>query len=479
MRRSFAVRLAISFAALGVTTAVLTALLVNVVFTRQFTSYLDAQSDDRERQVVAALADAYEEPGGWDRSKLLAVGEIALMDGGTLRLEDPNGVAVWDTSSLPQHDHLSDVHRQMMGSGPLGPERELLVTVDGSPVGSAVVRFPLPGFLPQAVEFRRSVNRLLLTGGLLASIAALVVGIVLARRAVVPARRLTAVAGALASGSRAERLDIGRRDEFGDMAASFNRMADAVAEEDRLRRAFAADVAHELRTPITILQTQIEAMQDEVETIRPTSLSSLHDETLRLSRLVADLETMASADAAGFSLERSPVELRTVVRSSGDSFGGAFESEGVRLDIRLPRNDAIVIGDRTRLTQIVMNLLSNALKFTPAGGRVGLALETDPPWGVVRVSDTGPGIPPDEIGHVFDRFFRGRGSRAGGSGIGLSVVRELARAHGGDVRAENHAGAGTDFTVRLPLASSPQRTAFTVPSSRSSSVEPAEEGDVR
>jgi signal transduction histidine kinase len=335
-------------------------------------------------------------------------------------------------------------------------------------VGTAIVRLPEAGVLPQDVSFRSSVNRLLLFGGILAGIVAIVLGIVLARRATAPASELTRTARALAAGERSERVEFEGPDEFGEMARAFNSMADTIEEEDRLRRAFAADVAHELRTPLAILRTQMEGIQDGVVEPSSPALASLLEETLRLSRLVADLELLASADAAGFSLVRQPVDLRPLLTGAAQEFAGPYEAEDVAL--RTDLSDVRVEADPTRIRQVATNLLSNALKFTPSGGDVVLALRVEDDRAVIRVSDTGPGIPADEIAHVFDRFFRGRGVRAGGSGIGLTVARELVRAHGGDIRVTSDPGQGTTFTVLLPMASSGERASFTAPSHHPASV---------
>lgn len=467
MRRSFATRLAAAFAGVGIAAAALTAILVNLAFGSRFTSYLEEQQQARQEQLVAALADSYERVGEWDAQDLTSVESLALMDGGTLRLLDADGLEVWNPTA-GAGGRMAAMHRQMMGSGPLGPPERLPIVVNGVSVGTAVVRVPELGGLPQDVSFRSSVNRLLLFGGIAAGLAALALGVVLARRATAPARELTRAAGDLAAGDRSRRVPPGAPDEFGEMATAFNSMAEAVEEEDRLRRDFASEVAHELRTPLTILRTQIEGMQDRV--LEPTSpgLASLHEETLRLTRLVADLETLASADAAGFSLERRPVALRGLLEAVAREFAGPFEGEDVRLVTDL--HDVSAHVDATRVHQIVSNLLSNALKFTPAGGEVLLELRSEDDDAVIRVRDTGPGIPSDELPHVFDRFFRGREVRAGGSGIGLTVARELARAHGGDVVAAGEPGHGTTFAVRLPAFSPEARPSFTSLSHRMATV---------
>jgi two-component system, OmpR family, sensor histidine kinase BaeS len=387
------------------------------------------------------------------------VASVAIMDGGHLSLETLGGERIWQARATGA---MAAMHRSMMGTGSLGPERRLPVEEAGRPVGVAVVRLPQAGVLPTDVAFRASVNRVLLFGGLAAAGVALVLGIALARRATAPARALTRAAHDLAGGARHRRIGSRARDEFGEMARAFDRMADALDEEERLRRLFTADVAHELRTPLSILRSEVEALQDGVRAAGPEALSSLHEEVLRLSRLVADLEALAAADAAGFSLERERVDVGAVVRSVVAEMAGMFEDKGVRVVVEAGRAEAEA--DPMRVRQIVGNLLSNALKFTPEGGRVRVRAEEEGAWAALRVSDTGAGIAAEELPQVFDRFFRGADVRAGGSGVGLAVVRELARAHGGDVEVASREGEGATFTVLLPRRASVLRDAFTAPS---------------
>jgi signal transduction histidine kinase len=457
MRRSFAVRLAAAFAGVGIAAAAVTAILVNVLFGSRFTSYLEGEQQQVQQELVRSLADSYRRSGGWDVVDLRSLESLALADGGTMRLLDASEDVVWDPSAGPA-GRMASVHRAMMGNPPLGPTTELRVLVNGSLVGTAVVRVPLVGVLPQDVAFRSSVNRTLLLGGLAAAIVALSLGFVLARRATAPARELTRAARALAGGDHSKRVDFDAKDELGEMARAFNAMADTIEKEDELRRSFSSEVAHELRTPLAILLTQIEGMQDGVVAADGEALESLHEETLRLSRLVADLETLASAEAAGFSLQKQDVSLRLLLEDVATEFGGLFAADDVTLTTAL--EDADVDVDPTRIRQVVFNLLSNALKFTPSGGRVHLSSETNGSEAVIRVSDTGLGIPSAELPHVFDRFFRGRAVRAGGSGIGLAVARELVLAHDGSIEVAGTVGRGTTFTVRLPVASRP-RSVFT------------------
>ena len=373
-----------------------------------------------------------------------------MMEGAAVSVQDAGGKTVWTLARGPGAGMMGGGMEGMMGGTPTGTPRSLPVTVNGRVVGTALVRLPAAGTGSVDVAFRDAVNRLLLLTGLGAGLLAGLVGLVLARRATIPVRELTRTAGRLAAGERDERVRHHSGDEFGAMAEAFNSMADSIAEEDRLRRTFAADVAHELRTPLMILSSQLEALEDGVIELGPGAVRSLQEETRRITRLVSDLEVLASADAAHFSLESRRLDLAAEVEAVLAEFRPLFEERSVALAGDLEA--AAVVGDAQRLRQVAGNLLSNALKFTPEGGRVEVSLRRQGTGAVLEVADSGPGIPAEELDRVFERFFRGQGARVGGSGIGLTVVRELVAAQGGRVRAANAPGGGAVFTVTLPLA---------------------------
>lgn len=459
MSRSLTCRLAVAFAALGVAAAAVTAVAVNVAFDRRFGTYLGQRRSEVERRLVVGLAETYRRRGEWVPDELRAVGASAVMEGVELRVQDSSGATVW-SSDGQLSEPMAEMHRQMLDSGPLGPPQRLSITVGADVVGTAEVRVPEGGLAPQDLGLRSSVNRSLVATGAVVGLAALGLGVALARRMAAPITELTVAAGELAAGDRSRRVGASRPDELGDMSRAFNRMADTIEDEDRLRRSFAADVAHELRTPLAVLRSQLEALQDGVVAPEPVALASLHDEVLRLSRLVDDLQALASADAAGFGLDRRSVALGPLLKEVAAGFRGPLTDGGVGLELDLD-SDVALDADPLRLRQVVTNLLSNALKFTPRGGIVRLELGADKNVVTIRVADTGPGIPPEELGAVFDRFYRGQKVAVGGSGIGLAVVRQLVAAHGGTVEAASPPGQGITFSVKLPRHSGPVR--FSIP----------------
>ncbi|MET9834046.1 ATP-binding protein [Streptomyces sp. NPDC006385] len=451
LRGRFARRLALAFAALGIGAALLTALLVNTAFNARFDDYLGAQQRTQQQQLVGWFAADYVREDGWNPATLNQLAPTVTMTGSEVELLDPAGRRVWSLADADVDAATLAMHREMMGTGDLGPPRSVPIAVDGQQVGTLQARVP-QGVIPAVDrDFRSDVNQLLIAGGLAAGLVALAVGLFTARRATAPIAELTHAAKDLAAGQRDRRVTTIPDNEIGQLACAFNTMADRVEKEDELRRLFASDVAHELRTPLAILRSELEAVQDGVREPTPKVIASLHDETLRLGRLIADLETLASADAAAFTLERRPLSLASVVRDTITSLAGRFSEAGITL--RTDVTDVTVDGDPVRLRQIVTNQLTNTLKFVPRGGTVTITLHRDDGWAELRVADTGPGIPAEDLPKIFDRFFRSRTARADGSGIGLAVAAELATAHSGTITATSTPGDGTTFTTRIPARS--------------------------
>jgi two-component system, OmpR family, sensor histidine kinase BaeS len=228
-------------------------------------------------------------------------------------------------------------------------------------------------------------------------------------------------------------------------------MADALVAQEQLRRDLVADVAHELRTPVAVLQANTEALLDGLVAHTPEQTASLHEEAVRLGRLVGDLQTLAAAEAAALQLSLAECDLGGIAARAAEEFQASFSAASIRFEWRLER--AVVLGDPGRVHQVIANLLSNALKFTPSGGEVQLTLSAAGGTARLEVSDSGPGIAPGDLPHVFDRLWRGtRAAGTVGSGIGLAVAAELARAHQGSIEVASEPDQGARFTLILPLA---------------------------
>ena len=286
----------------------------------------------------------------------------------------------------------------------------------------------------------------------LAALLALVTGLGLSRRITRPVARLISVTRAMAAGDRSARAGrLSGPSELRELAAAFDNMADTLDYEDKIRRDLVASVAHELRTPVAVLQAGHEALLDGITDPDPEELGSLRDEVLRLARMVDDLQTMAAADAAVLGLTRERTDLADIAGAAADSLARRFEAAEVELDRQL--DTAPVLADERWMHQVVTNLLGNALKFTPAGGTVTIRTSQRGAHAVLEVADTGVGIPAGELPRIFDRFWRGQAAaQISGSGIGLAIAAELAVAHGGTLTADSQPGHGATFALTLPLA---------------------------
>jgi len=331
------------------------------------------------------------------------------------------------------------------------PQQTAAVLVNGSRVGEAVVRFINSGLASADHALQSDLLRAIFGAAGLAAVLALLTGLVMARRITRPVERIIAVTRAMGRGDHAARVgEVAAPGELRELATAFDQMADMRDRQDQLRRDLVADVAHELRTPIAVLQAGHEALLDGITEPTPDQLASLRDEVLRLARMVGDLQTLAAADAAALHLTRRPCDLAGIAGAAADSLAGQFEAAGILLERRLT---AVGIdADPRWLHQVVTNLLTNALKFTPAGGRVTIAAgPSGAREAVLTVTDTGTGIPADELPRIFDRFWRGRqAAQVSGSGIGLAVAAELARAHDGQLAARSQPGQGTVLSLTLP-----------------------------
>jgi len=293
--------------------------------------------------------------------------------------------------------------------------------------------------------FLRAMNTALAVAATAAFLAAVAVSIFVTRRIVAPIRTMTTASARIADGRYGERVPITSDDELGDLAGQFNRMAATLEQVERMRRDLVADVAHELRTPLASIDGYMEALIDRVRR-----------EASRLQRLVADLQELSRAEAGQLSIHRRPVAVHDLVDAAVGRLRPQFDDKEIALGTDVARGLPRVLADPDRIGQVLTNLLGNALQHTPQGGRVTIRAHPEHGMVAIAVVDTGVGIAPEHLPHVFDRFYRAERSRArssGGSGIGLTIARHLVEGHGGSIRAESPGpGRGATFTFALPPA---------------------------
>ncbi|MET8946412.1 HAMP domain-containing sensor histidine kinase [Streptomyces sp. NPDC004542] len=272
-------------------------------------------------------------------------------------------------------------------------------------------------------------------------------------RMVGPLRALTGAARRMAEGDQDARVEVTGDDEFGRLAAAFNLMSSRRQELERLRRALVSDVAHELRTPLSNVRGWLEAVEDGVVPADESVISSLLEEAVLLQHIIDDLRDLSAADAGALTIHPEEVDAGALLAQVARAHQGSAGSAGVELRVRAQEEGSRLYADPVRLRQAIGNLVSNAIRHTPAGGTVTLSAHREGGEVVFGVEDTGSGIGADDLPKVFDRFWRAeksRSRRGGGSGLGLSIVRKLAEAHGGSAHASSVPGRGSVFSLRLP-----------------------------
>ena len=289
-----------------------------------------------------------------------------------------------------------------------------------------------------------------LISGLSALLLALLFGYALNR----PIRNLTQAAVKLAQGDLSQRVEVGGKNEISQLGNTFNEMADALQKSAENRKAITADIAHELRTPLAVQRANLEAIEDGVYPLTQESLQPIVQQNLLLTQLVEDLRTLALTDSDSLKLERNRHNLINLTKQVVAHSQPQFDRQGIKLSFVHPESCPEVTLDPRRITQVINNLLQNALRFTPTGGEVSIRLSCKPKGVSIEVQDSGEGIPAEALSKIFDRFYRADQSRArdkGGSGLGLTIASSLVSAHSGQLTAANAPAGGAVFTIFLPF----------------------------
>ncbi len=312
---------------------------------------------------------------------------------------------------------------------------------------------PFPRNRAQEQFVQRTLNTFLVSAGG-AAIVAIILGVALARTITRPVQELTNAAQRMAKGELGHTVRVESRDEVGDLANAFNQMSSDLKRSDQVRRQMTADIAHELRNPLTVIGGYLDAMR--VGDLQPTPqrLDAVYDEIQHLEHIVEDLRTLSLADAGALVLNCQEVSLREILQRVANRFAPQAAQKKIALQVSADSAMPLLQLDEARMTQVLDNLVSNALQHTHAGGRITLAAEQNEDNIFLRVSDTGKGISPEDLPHVFERFYRGdraRPAEEGSSGLGLAIAKALVEAHGGKISVASVLGQGTTFMIELPI----------------------------
>lgn len=459
------IKLTGAFAAIIVVGVTVTVVLARQGTATQFYHFMVGNQMMRPASLQQTLADYYATHGSWqgvdatlDRLVRSAsgggmmggmMGNMMGMFDSHIRLVDDRGVVVADAGN---------------GRGGALPasavEQGWPIVVDGQRVGTLVIEgtaMTLSGV--DEGSLLSGVTRAVLIAGLVAGFVALVLAVLLVHQITRPLAALNRASQQITAGDLDVRVPVQSRDELGQLARTFNRMAAALETQEVLRRNLMADIAHELRTPLSGIQGTVEALQDGVFPPSAENLESIHEQVTLINRLVEDLRTLAQAEAGQLSLHCQSLDMADLVARYVTAQRSRAQQAGIDLQLHVQGVLPPVQGDEERIGQVLGNLLTNALRHTPSGGSIQIRLSSTAEGVRIGVLDSGEGIPSQDLPHIFDRFYRSDRSRSrttGGSGLGLAIARQLVEAHGGRIWAESPPPGqerGSGFYFVLPAAS--------------------------
>ena len=457
MHRSLVWKLILAFALVAFTSTVLVSGFIRLTSADRLTSLIVDQQISRLEQ---ALTNYYSEQGSWsgveEHWRLMQNqaeptplsppenGFISRDRRSLFGLADSNGILVVSA------DRDSQVGARLTKAQ---LKEGTAIMVNGKQVGTLLVARRDLWFNPAENLFLQRTNQALALGALGALFVAMVIGALLAQTLTRPLQALTNAAQKIAQGQLEQQVEVTSQDEIGELALAFNRMSQEVARSNQMRRQMTADIAHDLRTPLTVIGGYVESMRDGV--LQPTEqrLALIYTEIERLQRLVGDLRVLTQADAGELPLNPQSIAPVQILERAAQIYQHHAEQQQVTLTAQAPAELPNIRVDEARMLQVLDNLISNALRYTPPGGQITLGAHISPGGVTLSVRDTGSGIPPEELPLIFNRFHRADKSRhteTGQSGLGLAIVRALIEAQHGRVWAESREGAGTVVFMEMP-----------------------------
>jgi len=463
--RSISTKLILAFLSIGIISI---AILFTTARSSTRPAFISFLSDQAEKDLIGELAIYHLKNGSW-----AGVERIFLFR------EDPKqpafGPSLKSKKIVPFT--LADeagkviISNERYKVGDRVPESDLTLGMpikeDGKIIGILLpMRVPFEGQPPE-VEFIESTNRTLLYGALMAAIIALLLGIFLSRTLTRPIRELTQATHAVSEGDLSQQVPIRSNDELGELAKAFNKMSTELSRSVNARKQMTADIAHELRTPLSLILGHAEAVHDGVLPPTPENFEIIREEATRLEHLVDDLRILSLADAGELTINPQTIEPQRLLQEVAAIYQYQIQRKNITLDLDIASPLSDIEVDPGRMTQVLTNILDNALRHTPEGGRIVLSAKEANDQVELAIQDSGPGLKAEDIDRIFDRFYRTDSSRQrdgafpGGSGLGLAIARSIVQAHGGQLSAEtstrlspgSEAGTGLKVIIRLPKKS--------------------------
>lgn len=454
-------RLSISYAAIALVLVALISLLSNVFLEKVFQDYIINQQEAKNQDIVNMIKQQYNaSDNSWRKPVVENIGINALEQGMIVKVSDRQGNTVWDAAThnsglctrmiAHMSQNMSSRYPRFQG----GYKVNNYTLKQGSLLlGTVEIGYYGPFYYnDNDLAFINALNKILGMVAIFSLLLAFILGAINARRLSAPISQAVEAARDISHGNYNNRIkDISNTIEIDELTSTVNELAEGLDQQEKLRRRLTADVAHELRTPLATLQSHVEAMIDGIWKPDRSRLKSCHEEIMRINRMVGDLENLARYESEALVLNKETFDLSELAQHIMKSYEAKFVSKDISLIFK--GEISPVYADRDKISQVIFNLLSNALKYTAAGGIVEIIVDHKENAGILKVKDTGIGISSEDLDHIFERFYRvdkSRSRESGGSGIGLSIIKAIIVAHGGKASVSSVVNEGTEFTVTLP-----------------------------
>jgi len=461
MKHSIKTKVSAAIALVVLLTVAMISLLSNYFINEQFENYITRQQELKTQVIISSLSQQYKlATKEWDLNFIHTIGMLSIYDGYIIKVYDVENNILWDAQA---HDMslctqiMDDISERMLIKYPkINGEFTSNIyhlTQGDATVGAVNISYFGPYFLSENdFQFLNALNTILIGIGIIALVFAVAVGHLLARRLSQPILKTVEVTKQIADGNYSVRMEESTKTKEVDMLIhSINHLAGSLEKMEKLRKQLTEDVAHELRTPITVLQAHIEAMVEGVWQPTMQRLESCYEETVRIGKLVSDLENLAMVESDSLKLDKTEIDLYDIIHMTVNSF--ETEINNKNLDVSVSGSSLSIFADCDRIRQVLVNLLSNAVKYSNDGGRIKIELFETKEMVGFHIIDNGMGVSEEELPFLFERFYRADKSRnrmTGGSGIGLAIVKSIVEAHGGKVKVESKINEGSRFEVTLP-----------------------------
>ena len=460
MVTSLRAKLSLSYILVVILSVLLISALTNIFLDKHFREYVRQNQEQKNKEIVNTLAGQYQDNGQWNDEVIDAIGVSALENGLIIKVKDINGETIWDATEHnngmcqriieqmannvnSRYPHINGTYTELPY-----PIYYKLVKVGVVEIGTYA-----PYYLnDHDLAFISTLNNLLIGAGLFSLFFALVLGSVMARRLSAPISRVIGAAQSIAKGFYSERIKGGSNTrEINQLTETINYLAETLEKQDGLRKRLTGDVAHELRTPIATLQSHMEAMIDGIWEADVSRLRNCQEEIIRIGKMVGDLEKLARYESDNLVLNKELFDITELINRLVQNFEIEFQNKNI--GVTLTGGQEKILADKDKISQVIVNLLSNAQKYTPQGGKIEVIVKGTEDIIEITVKDNGPGIPEEDMPYIFERFYRADKSRnrlTGGSGIGLTIARAIVTAHEGIIEAKSPRGQGTEFIISLP-----------------------------